>query len=115
MDEDLVNNFGSNFTSSLSKSTDKVQIDPKLLTKAHNKMRGLIKGNGLTEDKVILIDTPENTEIKMVRFKARTALKLVPQYGTRTEPGRNTTAELIASEAEFKRAIAQIAIDTRTN
>lgn len=115
MDEDVLNKPDTNFTSSLSKTADKVQIDPKLLTKALNKMRGLIKGNGLTEDKVILIDTPENTEIKMVRFKARTALKLVPQYGTRTEPGRNTTAELIASEAEFKKAIAQIAIDTRTN
>lgn len=115
MDEDLFNPLDSNSASAFPKADTKLQIDPKLLTKALNKMRGLIKGNGLSEDKIVLIDTIENTEIKMYRFKARTSLKLVPQYGTRTEPGRNATAEVIPSEAEFKRAVSQIAIDARTN
>lgn len=115
MDDDLLNPLTTDLASGLPKAEDRVNIDPKLLTKALNKMRGLVKGNGLSEDKVTLIDTPEHTDIKMYRFPARTSLKLVPQYGTRTEPGRNTAAELIASEAEFKNAIAQIAVEARTN
>lgn len=113
MDEDLPSSPDTNSLSSSPYAEDKDRIDPKLLTKALNKMRGLVRGNGLGEDKITLIDTPENSAIKIYRFKARTSLKLIPQYGTRTEPGRNTTAEAIAGESEFRRAVDQIAIDAR--
>lgn len=92
-----------------------LQVDPRLLPKALKKMQGLVNGNGLSPDKVSLIDSPEDTAIKMFRFKARTSLKLVPQYGIKIEAGRNTVAELMPSEAEFKKNIANIAIDARTN
>lgn len=98
-----------------SRTPNNLQIDPKLLEKALKKMKGLIQGNGLDESKVTLVDTIGTTSIKMARFKARTVLKLVPQYGVKIEPGRNTAAELMPSESEFKKAISQIAIDARTN
>lgn len=92
-----------------------LQVDPKLLTKALKKMQGLVNGNGLSPDKVSLCEPIEDTAIKMFRFKARTRLKLVPQYGIKIETGRNTVAELMPSEAEFKRGLSNIAIDARTN
>ncbi len=66
----------------------KLQVDPKLLTKATKKIKGLIHGNGLDVEKVSLCEKVEDTNITMFRFKARTALKLVPQYGIKIEPGR---------------------------
>lgn len=115
MDDDLLSPLNTDLTSAAPKVEDRTQVDPKLLTRALNKMRGLIKGNGLQTDKITLIDVPEHTDVKMYRFPARASVKLVPQYGTRTEPGRNTAAELIASEGDFKNAINQIAIEARTN
>lgn len=92
-----------------------LHVDPKLLTKALKKMQGLVNGNGLSPEKVVLCVAPEDTAIKMFRFKARTNLKLVPQYGIKIEAGRNTLAELIPNETEFKNALSQIAIDARTD
>lgn len=100
---------------SATKMDVNLQVDPKLLTKALKKMQGLVNGNGLSPDKVSLLDSPEDTAIKMFRFKARTTLKLVPQYGIKIESGRNTVAELMPSESEFKRSLANIAIDARTS
>lgn len=119
MDERSDDPLGTSSTTSASGLTPgtspNLQIDPKLLEKALKKMKGLINGNGLSINKVALLDTPDNHQIKIFRFKARTTLKLIPQYGIKTEPGRNMNAKLMPSDAEFKRAIAQIAIDARTN
>lgn len=114
MDDDLFNPLPQDSAASPPMAEAKARIDPKLLAKALMRMKGLVKGNGLAEEKVILLDTPENTDIKIYRFKARTSLTLVPQYGTRTEPGRNTTAEVVSSETEFRNTMAQIARDIRT-
>lgn len=96
-------------------STDSLKIDPRLLLKALRKMQGLVNGNGLVEDKISLLNNHDDTFIQMYRFKARTTLKLIPQYGIKIEPGKNTTTELIPSETEFRKAIDQISIDAKTN
>lgn len=99
--------------SSQPKVVQVVHVDPKILTKALQKLKGLVRGNGFDENNIKLCEAPEETSITMYRFKARTSLKLVPQYGLRVEPGRNTHCEVAANEVEFKKAIARIAIDAR--
>jgi hypothetical protein len=91
------------------------QIDPKLLPKALKKMQGVVSGNGAKAEDIALIETPPQTDIQMARFKAKTIIKLVPQYGIKTEPGRNTVAELVVSDDEFRKLLSNITLDARTN
>ncbi len=91
-----------------------IQVDPRLMAKALKKMQGLVKGNGLKTSDVSLSAAPEDTAVRLYRFKARTFLKLAPEYGTKTEAGRNTKGELMASQADFNHAIEQVVIDART-
>ena len=91
------------------------QIDPKLLPKALKKMQGVVSGNGAKAEDIALIETPPQTDIQMARFKAKTIIKFVPQYGIKTEPGRNTVAELVVSDDEFRKLLSNITLDARTN
>jgi len=108
--------FSSEISPALGAGETKIVVDPKILAKAVKKMKGLIRGNGLLEDKVTLREEPSISPlIRMYRFKARTSIQLVLQYGIKTETGRNTTAEIMVNESEFKKAISQIAINARTD
>lgn len=94
--------------------TASLLVDPKLLTKALKKMQGLVRGNGMSPEEVSLGTEEGDVNVTMYRFRARTFLKLVPEYGVKTEPGRNTKAELMPTQAEFNRALAQAIMDART-
>lgn len=93
------------------------ELPPLLLSKAVQRMRSLIKGNGLNTEEIRLIDAPsaEKTDIQTYRFQAHTNIRLTPEYTARTEPGRNTTAYAFLNESDFKNIVNQIIIDARTN
>lgn len=91
-----------------------VQVDPRLLERALKKVQSLIKGNGLKTTDVILSPAAEDMGVRIYHFKARTFLKLVPEYGIKTEAGRNTKAELMKDQAEFNHALGKIVADART-
>lgn len=97
----------------LPKSAD-LQVDPRLLAKALKKMQGLVRGNGIKAEDVSIDPNPEGTGVQIYRFRARTRLKLVPEYGIKTEAGRNTKAELMATQAEFNTALSRTIIEART-
>ncbi len=102
-----------------SKTTEVVpkvnlQVDPRLLAKALKKMQGLVRGNGIKTEDVTLSSDPADTNVKMYRFRARTFLKLANEYGVKTEAGRNTKGELMPTQVEFNRALAQTIMDVRT-
>ncbi len=86
-------------------------IDQKLLDRALKRLKGLVKGNGANPDDVSLVETKN---IRMYRFVAQTRLKLVTHYGIRPEIGKNTKAELAATEEDFRRILNTIPHDTAT-
>ncbi|MFA7276992.1 MAG: hypothetical protein WC043_09350 [Pseudobdellovibrionaceae bacterium] len=87
-----------------------VALDQKLLDRALKSMKGLVRGNGVNPDSVKLGET----DLKMLRFGARGVLKLVTEYGTRVETGRNTLAELMPTPEEFRRNLDLVVTDIRT-
>lgn len=97
-----------------TEAKDSLKLDPKLLEKALKRMQGLVRGNGLSINDVTLGTEDNNVTVKTYRFSARTSLKLVSEYGVKTEPGRNTKAELMPSQAEFNKALSQTVIDARS-
>ena len=77
------------------------QIDQRLIDRALRRMKGLVHGNGAWAKDVKLI----SHDIKMIRFPARTTLKLSAEHAMRIEPGRNMTAEAVPTEEEFRRTL----------
>ena len=85
-------------------------IDPKLKARAVKRLQGIIRGNGIKADDVSL----ETCDATVYPFAARCFVKLVPQYGVRTEPGMNKKAELVATADVFNMALQNSVIDART-
>lgn len=88
-----------------------VFADPRLLERAVKRMKGLVKGNGVDIEQVMLGDM---NRVFQYRFGARVMVKLVPKYGIRMEPGKNMAAELATSQEDLQRKIHNIVLDTRT-
>ncbi|HNQ92164.1 MAG TPA: hypothetical protein PKI93_04460 [Alphaproteobacteria bacterium] len=88
-----------------------VAIDPRLLEKALKRVRGLVRGNSLDPEQVSLKD---HSGVLQYQFGAKVEIKLVPKYGIRLEPGKNTVAELVVSEEDFQKRIHTAAVEART-
>lgn len=85
-------------------------IDPALVDRALKRLQALLKGNGVRVEDIKV----EACSAKVYSFTARTALKLTPKYGTRTEPGRNTASEVVSSQEDFQKEVACSVVQART-
>lgn len=72
-------------------------IDPKLKDRALKRIQGLVRGNGVRVEDVVL----ETCDAYVYPFGARTFVKLAPVYGIKTEPGQNRKAQLAVSLEDF--------------
>ncbi|MEK7800872.1 MAG: hypothetical protein AAB276_00285, partial [Pseudomonadota bacterium] len=86
-------------------------VDPRLLERAVRRLRGLMTGNRLLPENITL----DQHNVKILRFQTYTTLKLVTEYGIKAEAGRNTLAEPVANEEDFRRALAHMVSDAVTN
>lgn len=83
----------------------------KITDRALKRMKGLLNGNGVDPSHIKIVET----NLQIYRFKARTNIKVVSEYGVRTETGKNTRAELMTSEVEMNKTLKNIPTEICTN
>ncbi|MDY0029767.1 MAG: hypothetical protein RBR86_07475 [Pseudobdellovibrionaceae bacterium] len=86
-------------------------VDPKLLERSLKRIRSYLRGNALDLKSVHI---SESVHVLTYRFRAGVQIKMVPQYGVKTEPGKNMRAELAVSQEDFQRKIRSSVHDIAT-
>lgn len=109
--------ISQNFTHNAAKDRPKQEIletaetrEDILRRKTLKYLRALVNGNGIKPEEITISDF---SNVRIYQFYAHTSMRLVPQYQTRTIPGRDTKAEHMQGPQAMQHALKRHIAETR--
>ncbi len=86
-------------------------IDETVQKRALDKMKGLVKGNGLKLDKVSI----ETVSAQILSFRAEGFIRLTTEYSSKSVPGKIEKGEMIGTPEAFEAALRNMPVQTQRN